>query len=109
MFTCPVCLYPYLSRPPIDEYICPSCGTEFGYDDFAVSHDELRRRWIDRGAPWFSQHNGPRADWLRLSTRFIQDFHGGNIDANVPPAASGTTGTLGKAAPDSYTYLLVGS
>jgi predicted RNA-binding Zn-ribbon protein involved in translation (DUF1610 family) len=39
MYTCPVCGFQGLSEPAYDEHyctffeICPSCGTEFGYDD----------------------------------------------------------------------------
>jgi hypothetical protein len=43
--------------------ICPSCGTEFGYDDFAVAHDVLREHWIAAGMPWFSQAAAPPAGW----------------------------------------------
>lgn len=54
MHTCPVCGYDQLPAPPADYEICPSCGTEFGYTDFARSHDELRQQWLATGAPWFA-------------------------------------------------------
>ena len=54
MNTCPICGYDRMTRPPADFYICPCCGTEFGNDDFETSHAELRRRWLQSGAPWFS-------------------------------------------------------
>jgi hypothetical protein len=63
MFTCPVCGYPRLRRPAKDFLICSSCGTEFGYDDAATSHIELRRRWLGRGAPWFSRATAPPDNW----------------------------------------------
>lgn len=65
-YTCPVCFYPRLLKPPADEYICPCCGTEFGYDDYAASHEELRRRWVECGARWFSQNTAPPQGWNPL-------------------------------------------
>lgn len=59
-FICPVCGYDSLDEPAYDEYgcssfaLCPSCGTEFGYDDSTVKHDELRKRWIKGGMKWWS-------------------------------------------------------
>lgn len=55
MNTCPVCGYDRMTHPPSDFYICPCCGTEFENDDFETSHAELRRRWLRRGARWFSR------------------------------------------------------
>lgn len=62
-YLCPVCGYNKLEHPPEDYFICPSCGTEFGYDDFTATHDELRRRWLNRGAPWFSSFTAPPENW----------------------------------------------
>jgi hypothetical protein len=53
-FTCPVCAYPDLPSPPENFSICPSCGTEFGFDDAARSHEELRQQWILDGLQWFN-------------------------------------------------------
>ncbi len=53
-YMCPVCAYPDLPTPPENFSICPSCGTEFGFDDSATSHKELRLRWIRARAPWFN-------------------------------------------------------
>jgi hypothetical protein len=61
--TCPVCGYDALARAPVDYYICPCCGTEFGYDDIAHSWDDLRNLWLSKGAPWFSKRTAPPADW----------------------------------------------
>ena len=61
--TCPVCGYDRLDKPPADFAICPCCGTEFGYDDYAASIEELRLRWIRSGAPWFSRHTPPPPAW----------------------------------------------
>lgn len=62
--TCPVCFYDELDEPPDNNFdICPSCGTEFGYDDFNASHDELRKRWIAGGCKWWSQSDAPPDDY----------------------------------------------
>lgn len=55
LYVCPVCEYDQLLRPPEDYIICPQCGTEFGYDDFATSHDDLRQQWIAGGRRFWSQ------------------------------------------------------
>ena len=51
---CPVCFYNNLHFPPDNFEICPSCGTEFGNDDFECSHEELRQIWIEGGCKWWS-------------------------------------------------------
>jgi rubrerythrin len=74
--TCPVCGYPNLrSEPwrgdlPSDE-ICPSCGTHFGYEDFAggdptrrpAEYASLRAKWKAAGFPWFSPVRHPPQGW----------------------------------------------
>lgn len=62
-FQCPICGYNRLKEPPEDFSICPCCGTEFGFDDFEVSHDQLRDRWIANGMPWFSRYTLPPINW----------------------------------------------
>jgi hypothetical protein len=68
-FTCPVCGYDQLRRPPAEFLICSSCGTEFGLDDSdpysppAAVYERLREAWIGRGMPWFSQATPQPADW----------------------------------------------
>lgn len=58
---CPVCGYPGLTEAARDSAgntsfeICPSCGTEFGYDDATASHEILRARWLKAGALWWSK------------------------------------------------------
>lgn len=73
-FLCPVCGYEDLLEPAWDndspsDDICPSCGTQFGYDDFAgdtgrrqARHRELRERWKDAGCPW-SSPGEPPPEW----------------------------------------------
>ncbi len=50
---CPVCGYPDLESQPVNHEICPSCGTQFGYDDYLRSHAALRQEWLSSGAQWF--------------------------------------------------------
>lgn len=52
-FRCPVCMFPGLPYPPRDYHICPCCSTEFGNDDAAFSHQQLREMWIGDGPHWF--------------------------------------------------------
>ena len=52
MHTCPVCGYNQLAHPPVEGTICPSCYTEFGYDDVTLSYSELRERWLANGPRW---------------------------------------------------------
>jgi len=53
-YTCPVCGFSGLEFPPEDYYICPCCGTEFGYDDLAHTRRELRNMWLRNGGQWFN-------------------------------------------------------
>lgn len=56
MYSCPVCDYAALTAPPLEGEICPSCGTEFGFDDdLGVTYHDLRTAWIAKGRPWFSR------------------------------------------------------
>ncbi|MGH7136511.1 MAG: hypothetical protein ACREHD_12280 [Pirellulales bacterium] len=75
--TCLVCGYPHLSEPPYDESgcasfeICPSCGTEFGYDDATKPIEALRQEWLDGGAPWWSKDRRPPLGWS--GTKQLED------------------------------------
>jgi hypothetical protein len=51
---CLVCAYKHMPLPPIPYNICPCCGVEYGLDDAFDSHAELRNRWLEAGAKWFS-------------------------------------------------------
>jgi hypothetical protein len=53
-YTCPVCGFGELELPPEDHTICPSCGTQFGYDDVGHTHRELRNLWLRHGGRWFN-------------------------------------------------------
>lgn len=63
MYTCPVCGYDDMPSPPRSFSICSSCGTEFGYDDFDTTHEELRLRWLSKGARWFSRSRPAPPNW----------------------------------------------
>ena len=77
-YECPVCGYNQLLQPPTDHMICPSCGTQFGYDDALATHAELREEWIANGARWWSSRNPPPPEWkpqdqlLRVSSRPVR-------------------------------------
>src|SRR5262249_14574738 len=50
--------------------ICPSCGTQFGYDDLApddISIEtvwaDLRAQWIHSGPEWFDPQIPRPSDW----------------------------------------------
>ena len=68
-YMCPVCGFAALDEPPYDEHgyptytICPSCGTEFGYDDATTTHAQLRRKWIDGGMCWWSKTRPAPLGW----------------------------------------------
>jgi hypothetical protein len=59
---CPVCGYS-LECPAADYRICPSCGTEFGYDDAGRTYSELRAAWLRSGARWWSHSRPAPAGW----------------------------------------------
>lgn len=61
--TCPVCGYDALEFPPRDYSICACCGTEFGYDDRILTHEDLRRDWFLGGYQWFDVDAPPPANW----------------------------------------------
>jgi hypothetical protein len=69
MNRCPVCGYDGLDEPAFDDVgapsfeICPSCGTEFGYDDARTPHPALRAEWVAKGMPWHSRVTPPPPDW----------------------------------------------
>ena len=73
-----MCGYGELQRPPTDFAICPCCGTEFNYDDYALSYDELRHRWIVNGAKWFSEARPMPNNW----NPYVQLFAAGLIPPN---------------------------
>lgn len=76
LFTCPVCGWERMRNPPTNHEICPCCGTQFGYTDASVTHEDLRLKWVHKGAKWHSSswRPGPSdfnasAQLARLETR----------------------------------------
>lgn len=68
-FTCPVCYFDRLDTAAERYAICPCCGTEFGYHDFALSdyevelrRNELRAAWRSGGADFWDDEEIPD-DW----------------------------------------------
>ncbi len=62
-YSCPVCGFSQMRSAPRNHSICPSCGTEFGYDDFSVSQRTIRNEWLKAGTPWFSFRTRPPFQW----------------------------------------------
>ncbi len=63
-YRCPVCFFEDMEYPANDFNICQRCGTEFGNDDFHVSHEELRKAWLEAqpSKPFYEKKpNGPDA------------------------------------------------
>jgi hypothetical protein len=97
---CPVCGYS-LQWPPMDFHICPSCGTEFGYDDAGESHANLRLRWLEGGACWWSTSTPPPPNW----NPYVQID---NLLVGLFPAAFHAT-RYGQAPPRMGLSQLMGS
>jgi hypothetical protein len=77
-FICPVCGYDGLDERPWEDgggsdEICPSCGTQFGYQDSLAHegldarltiHARLRAAWIEGGMTWhFASIETPPEGW----------------------------------------------
>jgi hypothetical protein len=61
--TCPVCGFDRLEDPPNNYTICPSCGTEFEYDDVSMTRAELLRAWVEGERKWWSKLEPSPACW----------------------------------------------
>ena len=83
---CPVCGYPGLEEPPRCEVgspsyeICPSCGIEFGVEDYDTSYEDLRKNWLNKGLQWYSSvtpkpHGWDGQEQLR---RYLDTVQAGN-------------------------------
>ena len=63
-YLCLICGYDELDTKPTSHEICPCCGTQFAYNDFVRSHEELRKCWIERDkAQWWSIFTPPPPGW----------------------------------------------
>jgi transcriptional regulator with XRE-family HTH domain len=78
---CPVCGYDEMPYSPVPENICPSCGTQFGFDDHYHSPRELRSAWIDKNFPFFSDTRRPPKEWSPYRQLIIAD-HGADLIAH---------------------------
>jgi len=63
MYTCPICGFDRLEDRPANYTICPSCGTEFEYDDVRKTREELRQAWVDNGCAWWSKLTPAPLGW----------------------------------------------
>jgi hypothetical protein len=80
-YSCPVCGYGQMPYPAARHEICPSCGTQFGYDDCVQTHRALRNAWLETGGPWFSPVHPRPEDW----NPFLQVIRAGyEFDVPVP-------------------------
>jgi hypothetical protein len=77
-YQCPVCGYG-MQDPPRDNNICPSCGTEFGYDDAGRTFSDIRDAWLRIDAPWSSRVAGPPNNW----NAYVQMLSAGLIDIKL--------------------------
>ena len=98
MYTCPVCYYIGMQDPPRDYNICECCGTEFGNDDEALSHEELRTRWIESGAKWFFR-SAP-VGWNPWTQLFMANV-GTLLYDGIPTMYGGAVLETAKAVPDA--------
>lgn len=68
-YQCPVCGWPNLSEPHVDQTgsptysICPCCGVHFGADDVDKTHAELRSEWVASGCEWWSHNEKAPEGW----------------------------------------------
>ena len=62
MNICPVCGF-RMRYPPRDWHICPSCGTEFGYEDVGRTYEQIRSAWFDGGCRWWSPVEPSPPEW----------------------------------------------
>lgn len=87
MHTCPVCGFGGLMYPPENFTICPSCYTEFGYEDTSMSYEQLTLEWIRKGLPWEAANVVPPPDdWEHAKYEQLRSI--GFLD--YTPALKGT-------------------
>jgi hypothetical protein len=100
MYTCPVCGYDKLKKPPEEHLICVCCGTQFDLDDEGplakpVMHAMLRRAWVESGAHWYSRVVPPSAAWNPWRQMFVAGFYDARWLGSIEVTESGTTSTGG--------------
>lgn len=85
-----------MGNPPQDYHICPSCGTEFGYDDSGGTYEELRQEWLNSGAEWWSPVDKKPPGW----NPYVQLFKAG---LGFQPTA--TTSTTSEVQTETVIYV----
>ena len=99
-YTCPVCGFQNLPYPPLDYEICPSCGTEFEYDDARRRHVELRERWVHDGAPWHSIRIPKPYAW-NAWVQLLNAGFGESVPLDVSTSFSGSFQETEGSVPES--------
>jgi hypothetical protein len=90
-----------MRHPPTDWHICPSCGTEFGYEDIGRTYQELRMQWLNSGMQWWSSATKAPENWdpvLQLVTGVFANPATAVFSAKVDPMVTGfaLTGSVKK-------------
>jgi hypothetical protein len=85
--------------PATDHRICPSCGTEFGYDDAGRSHEELRQIWVENGARWWSPVDPTPPGWNPREQLINLEMLTGQQRANVDMYYALSTGNNNTGVP----------
>ncbi len=85
-YICPVCGFSGLEEKPFNEYgygsndICPSCGTEFGFeliDQYKLSKIlQLRKEWLNTGPIMWRTHEV-------ISLEQLVEQVGSQIDSDI--------------------------
>jgi hypothetical protein len=96
MYTCSVCGFDRLEDPPNNYTICPSCGTEFEFDDVRTNRDELRRAWVESGYIWWSKLEQPPDDWN--PKRQVEELLHPEVRFVIPPLPARDMKILAAAA-----------
>ena len=82
--TCPVCGYDAeLEFRPRDYQVCACCGTEFGYDDRVLTHEQLRAEWMARACRWFDVEEPKPFGWNAYDQLRKAEFVPRNSNAAV--------------------------
>jgi hypothetical protein len=114
VYTCPVCGYDRLTEAPAAFTICPSCGTEFEYDDASRSYADLRRVWLGAGARWWSTVDPAPANWdpqiqvnrvlTQVPTYQVANIHLFSMDLTQPQCPASLPSALGAPRKQAAEY-----
>jgi hypothetical protein len=95
MNICPVCGFA-MRYPPRDWHICPSCGTEFGYEDVGRTFADLREQWLRSGPTWWSPVDPQPEHWDPIQQMVNGIFLSANPTAPVVSAEVNPSMLTGK-------------